>query len=295
MERENYNVVTGVVVNNDDPYGGNRIQVRLGNAYDGTTTGNDLMYCTPLMPKLVHIVPKIDELVLVFLQKNDASNSNRFYVGPILSQPQRFFHEMDSTARTFMDNPDGTDNQTLENPDKGDNIGSVPDLTDVSIIGRDNSELRLREREVRIMCGYKEDGQGPVETNMKFNRVSPAFIQMQYNTRRDPATIASTKEYDSNITLFADRINLVSRHSDIGIGELDNNELITEDKMNMLLKNCHPLVYGDKLTEYLKAFRTAFLSHTHPYSMLMPVQDSNVVNILNYDFNEMLSKSVKTC
>lgn len=292
---QNYNVIQGVVVNNIDPYGGNRIQVRLGNTYDGFIPEDELLYCTPLMPKLMHIIPKVDEMVLVFLQKNDSGKSNRFYIGPVLSQPQKYFHELNSSARVFMDNPDDSDNMTLQKPDNGDNVGSVPDLNDVSLIGRDNAELRLKESEVRLMCGYKEDGQGPVETNMKFNRVSPAFIQMQYNTRRDPATIASTKEYDSSITLFADRINLISRHSDIGVGELDNDELITEDKMNMLLKNCHPLVYGDKLTEYLKAFRTAFLSHTHPYSMLMPVQDSNVVNILNYDFNEMLSKSVKTC
>ena len=88
--RDEYSILTGIVTNNIDPYGGQRIQVRLGNVHDGDTNDSNLIYCTPLMPKLVHIIPKPGELVAVFLQRGNSSKGNRFYIGPILSQPQRY-------------------------------------------------------------------------------------------------------------------------------------------------------------------------------------------------------------
>lgn len=299
MEHEAYNIVRGVVVNNVDPYGGNRIQVRLGNIYDGNTPDEKLIYCTPLLPKLIHVIPKPNEFVLVFLEKSGAGNGTRFYIGPVLSQPQRFYEELKKTSEPFTDNPDGKGNMTLEDPNKGDNVGSIPDLDDISIIGRDNCEIRLKEHELRVLCGYKGNGETGEKSSkdMVFNKISPACIQMYYKHRTDPSSIStdSTKEYNSSINLFADRINLLSRHGDISIGELDNDGFITEEKMAELLKNCHPLVYGDKLVQFLEMFRNAFLTHTHPFPMRIPIAEDKITNLSNVDLQTLLSKSVKTC
>lgn len=295
MTEETYNVVTGIVINNDDPYGGNRIQVRLGNVYDGTKNNNELLYCTPLLPKLLHVIPKPGELVLVFLQKSESSDGNRFYVGPVLSQAQKFYHELSHSAQAFMDNPDGTDNMTLENPKHGDNIGSVPDLNDVAIIGRDNCDIVMKEHDMRMRCGYKNSALSSSENNLEFNHVSPAFIQMQWKKREDEKCKLNDKSYDSSINIYADRINLLSRFSDVNIGEIDNNDLITDEKMTELLNKCHPLVYGDILINYLKQLQHALLTHTHPYSMLPPVQDASMNKLTSTIFDNMLSKAVKTC
>jgi hypothetical protein len=290
---ESYNVVSGVVINNVDPYGGNRIQVKLGNIHDGNVKDNELIYCTPLIPKLIHIIPKPGELVLVILQKNNSSKGNRFYIGPVLSQPQRYYHELNNTALSFLDNPDGGNNSTLPNPNNNlDNKGSIPEINDISFIGRDNCDITLKEHEIRLRCGYKENGNK--DNNLKFNKIDPAFIQMQWERRFDDNTNLTDKKYSSSINIFADRINLLSRHSDINIGELDNYELITPDKMNELLSKCHPLVYGDKLIQFLENFRTAYLTHTHPFPMMPPVPDAKTNQIATIDFDSMLSKSVKT-
>lgn len=289
--RDEYSILTGIVTNNIDPYGGQRIQVRLGNVHDGDTNDSNLIYCTPLMPKLVHIIPKPGELVAVFLQRGNSSKGNRFYIGPILSQPQRYYHELSTSSQAFMDNPDGSDNLTLEDPDKGENKGTIPSVDDIAILGRDNADIILKDDEIRIRCGLKRNSKASVDENLKFNKVDPAFIQMQWKKRTD----SNSKNYSSSINLYADRINLLSRNGDVNIGELDNEELISEEKMTELLDKCHPLVYGDVLVSFLKQFVTTFLNHTHPYSMLTPVLDSNVVNISNTNFNGMLSKSVKTC
>lgn len=291
---ESYNVITGTVINNIDPYGGNRIQVKLGNTYDGTVADNNLMYCSPLMPKLLHVIPKPGELVLVILQKAQSGDSNRYYIGPVLSQPQRFYHESNNTSLPFMDNPDGPGNATLPNPlNNGENKGSIPDINDIGIIGRDNCDIILKEHDIRIRCGYKDNGN---KTDiLKFNRIDPAFIQLQWKKRSDNNSNITTKDYKSSINIYADRINLLSRFSDVNIGELDNDDLITDEKMNELLSKCHPLVFGDKLVQYLKELRTAYLTHTHPFPMMPPVPDANNVKLNTTDFETMLSKSVKTC
>ena len=40
------------------------------------------------MPKLIHVKPKPGEAVLIMLQEQGATDSDRFYIGPLISQPQ---------------------------------------------------------------------------------------------------------------------------------------------------------------------------------------------------------------
>ena len=102
-------------------------------------------------------------------------------------------------------------------------------------------------------------------------------------------------EYESSINLFADKINLLSRNSDKFIGNIDKKEMISEEMMNKILEECHPLIYGDYLVTFLKKFMQVFLNHTHPYSMLPPALNANDLQTANTNFDDMLSPSVKTC
>lgn len=290
MENNSYNVIEGLVVDNKDIYGGSRIKVRLGNVYDGSLKDEELPYCSPLLPKLIHIIPKPGEIVLVFLQKSGSGDSNRFYVGPILSQPYYFKHELADTATSLLLNK-----KTKPNPNPSLNPlneGSLPEVEDVGFVGRSNCDILLKENEIDIRCGQQKNSNDSVENRLNFNTISPSIIQLRYSKRKDPK---DKDEYESSINLFADKINLLSRNSDKFIGNIDKKEMISEEMMNKILEECHPLIYGDYLVTFLKKFMQVFLNHTHPYSMLPPALNANDLQTANTNFDDMLSPSVKTC
>lgn len=291
-------MVRGTVIDNNDPYGGSRIKVKLGNVHDGSKSDKEIMWCSPLLPKLLHVIPKIGEMVIVFFEKGDAGESNRFYIGPVLSQPQRFTFETKPTAETFLDNPNGHQNTTLPHPDRNMEInqGSLPKTEDVAILGRDNSEIRFSDNSLYILCGLKKNGcVANYDNIMEFNKKDPAFIQMQWNEREDEGTDMVDNKYKSSVNIYADRINLLSRFSNKNIGELDSDELLSPEQMSYVLCEAHPLVFGDYLIDYLQKLQAAFLAHTHAYSMLPPVSSAQNVELSQTKFDNMLSKAVKTC
>lgn len=287
MNDSDYILLEGVVVSNDDEYGGNRIKVRLGNTYDGDKNDNQLPYCSPLLPKLIHIIPKVGELVLIVLQKQNSSESNRFYLGPLLSQPYNYKHELADTAVTLLKNtkkkPDTHPNRNPKN------IGTIPDIEDIAIIGRENTDIILKDDEIRIRCGLKKDPNGTFNNKLNFNEVSPAFIQMRWEKRNDPK---NNDEYYSSINIFADKINLLSRHGDKSFGVIDSKKMVSGEMMDTILKNAHPIVYGDYLVELLRQILNVINTHTHPYSMLPPASNGDMINLLNTNLNDILSKSV---
>ena len=69
-----------------DDNAGLRIKVRLFPEDSIYKTVEDLPYCFPLIPKHLHINPKVGECVMVFLSTLDQSESNRFFIGPLTSQ-----------------------------------------------------------------------------------------------------------------------------------------------------------------------------------------------------------------
>ena len=82
---------------------GLRIKVRIPYLDDNSTPISELPYVFPLIPKFIHVNPKIDEMVLVFLQTISASESNRFFVGPVISQPQKLdFDAYNYSAQSLL-------------------------------------------------------------------------------------------------------------------------------------------------------------------------------------------------
>lgn len=288
MNSSDYILLEGVVVSNIDDYGGNRIKVRLGNVYDGDKSDEKLPYCSPLLPKLIHIIPKVGELVIIVLQKNGSGDSNRFYIGPLLSQPYYYKHELADTAVTLLKNskkkPEPHPNQNPEN------VGTLPELNDIAILGRDNNDIIFKDDEIRIRCGQKKNVDGSFNKRLNFNEVSPAFIQMRWSQRQDPTT---KEKYDSSINIYADKINLLSRNGDKSFGTIDKQDMISDEMMDEILKNAHPAVYGDYLVNLLRKILTVLSTHTHSYAMLPPAQDGNMVSLTNTNLNDLLSKAVK--
>ena len=62
-----------------DDNAGLRIKVRLYPEDADYKTTEELPYCFPLLPKHIHINPKVGECVLVLLSTINHSGSNRFF------------------------------------------------------------------------------------------------------------------------------------------------------------------------------------------------------------------------
>ena len=67
------------------------IQVRIEPEDNGIKNDKKLPYAYPLLPKAFHVKPKVGEGVLVFVAIADDANSQRYYIGPVISQDQKLF------------------------------------------------------------------------------------------------------------------------------------------------------------------------------------------------------------
>jgi hypothetical protein len=272
---------------------GGRIQVRL-LPDDAKLTNAELPFAFPLLPKMIHIRPKVGESVFVI--KSDITNgmSNRFYIGPIISQPQ--FKYKDPYRYSSRSLFDGSIVSPVEAPSMNPNThGAYPEEDDVAFGGRDNADIIYKDNEVRIRCGVHKSNQAD-KTDIIFNELDPAYIKLKHSDyKQSYVEKGSGKniEYRSSVNVVADRINLISHDSKTGFNITDKKDLISDDEMQIILENAHVLPYGDKLVEFLKLFLRAFKVHTHPYAGLPPCQDDNFIMVDSYNLDNILSDSVR--
>lgn len=274
-----------------DDNDGLRIKVRLkeDNFNDYPTT-DDLPYCFPLLPKHIHINPKIGECVLIFLSAMDKAKSNRFFIGPLT--PQAYFLNYSSyykEAKSLL--VGGNANYVLPKPEMNpENSGSCPEREDIAIQGRQNADVVLRNDELRLRCGFKKNPNSSMAKNaLLFNREDLSYIQMRYKKMKDE----KNREFYSCINMVADRINLLSHDSKNSFTLNDRKDLITESEQLRILKEAHPLPYGDELIEFLKKLIDVFRMHTHPFSMDPPCFSTPQLQVLQTPLNNMLSQSIK--
>lgn len=277
------------VLSVDDDQAGLRIKVRIEPDDADCKYIEDLPYVFPLLPKLIHINPKVGECVMVILQTQGQFKGNRFFIGPLTSQqymlnydPFNFSSRCLLAGRQF-DKP-------LPDPKMNpDNNGSLPDREDIAIQGRQNCDVILKDNEIRLRCGFKKNPLAAAKNSLIFNKVDLGYIQMRYKKTKDN----KGNEFASSINLVADRINLLSHDSRTFVNVTDREELITDEAMLDILDNCHPLPYGDELIEFLTKLLNLIRNHTHPFSMQPPSFTTPDNDILSTDLTKMLSQSVR--
>lgn len=277
------------VISISDETDGDRIKVRMFP--DDNDYGDDeLPYAFPLLPKMVHIKPKVGEAVLILLMQAGNGHSNRFYIGPIISQPQ--YMEGDDYGLNSMSGFPGAHKEPDVAPSTyAETDGAYADDDDIAIYGRKKSDIILRDDDVRIRCGARvrnlSDG-----ADIVFNRMNQAFMQLKH---RDYSDVLEKIEngYSSTATIVADKINLLGNNSKTPFNTYDKKELITDEEMKKIIDKAHELPYGDILVDFLNLFRNAFLTHYHPYPGLQPSKSPEVVKLENYDTDQILSDSVR--
>lgn len=285
------------VVSVDDEQRGERIKVRIPHE-DDNKRAEDVPYCFPLLPKHIHVKPKVGECVIVILATQGAYMGKRFYIGPIISQEYLLYNDSyDVNARNLLMSVPETRFGVFKNPTEDEeNRGTlIRSDEDIAIRGRSNADVVLRDSEIQMRCGFQKQPHAyEIDKRLKFNDKDFAYIQMQYKRRTDE----KNREFFSNINIVADRINLLSHDSKTNFDLIDKETrlrdgLLTDRQLDEVLEKAHALPYGDELVSFLKELIRIFQEHTHPYSMMPPCLNSADTDVLATDLDKMLSQSIK--
>jgi len=269
----------GEVISIEDSTDGGRIQVKI-LGLDNKTSNADLPYCYPLLPKFFHLYPQVGEMVRVFIEDIKYPERSRFWLGSVISQPQRI--GFDSIYTAFS-----TTNVALTIPEPAastypDAIGVFPLKTDVAIVGKINTDVILRINEVHIRAGKHEN-----DNILKLNTKNPAEISLVYEAKTGAAN-ATVSAYQSSTIVMSDKIALISHE---GTPQFKPARLVQKDRERIFAEG-HPMVRGDVLAEALNIMRNVIISHIHGYSGLPADKDALVNNLEKINFDSILQKNI---
>ena len=98
---------------------------------------------------------------------------------------------------------------------------------------------------------------------------------------------------ESVINVVANKINLLS-HGGNEFKLTDPISLITDKTQKKINSEAHPLVYGDKLVEFLQLVKKYVTSHIHPYHGMPATELPNKLNVLTFDLDSILNKNINS-
>lgn len=279
ITNDNTIIKIGQVESIDDEYAAGRIRARVvGDRYN-----NETPYAYPLLPYMMHIKPKVGEAVLL-IYSNLGNSSQRFYIGPIIHQPQFVNKDNFSDAISLLK---GYNDRTLVSVDRiPEAQGVYPKKDEIAIMGRKDSDLIFSDNDVRLRCGVRKTNKFN-DLESVFNRSTPSFIKLkQHDTNFSNNTCTTA-------TIVSENINLISTVGTPEFNVSDVNESISDEEMAKIIETAHQLPYGDKLIDFLKLLLKAFNAHTHNYHNLPPIPDMTYNAVNNFNLNDILSKNVK--
>ena len=284
----------GIVVSNIDELGANRIRVRI-NGIDDHVNDSKLSYAFPMVQKFFHIVPKLGETVLVFLPDVKNPHIDRVYVGPIISQPQNL--QKDNELYSSMSTLDSGNLEPKPSPNTiPENRGVYPNPEDVAVQGRNNSDIIFRDKEAIIRAG-QFNSKVAIGDIPQFNKVNPSYIQIKHDVVLNESEDKRDIERGGVINVVSNKINLLTHKGGSPRFILNDQESnISDDELLKIIKEAHPLVFGDNLIEFIKIFINAFNNHVHAYPGMNPQDKSgenNIDKLLEYNLESILSKNIR--
>jgi hypothetical protein len=265
----------GDVVSIEDETDGGRIKVRIPDL-DNKTSDANLPWSYPLLPKYFHVYPQVGEKVRVFLEDINFPERSRYWLGSVISQPQKIGYDGKLTALS-------TTNLAITNPETApsklpDADGVYPLKTDVAIVGKVNTDIILRLNEVHIRAGKHEN-----DNVLKLNAKNPAEINLNFEPKSDTAN-----EYYSNTVIASDKIAIIS-HS--GNPQFKAARVTPDDRARMFDEG-HPVVRGDVLVEALNIIRNALITHIHGYSAVPTEKTEIITKLEKLEFEPMLQRNI---
>jgi hypothetical protein len=305
-------VYIGTVISIDDESDGGRIFATIpnidngwANRYKAATTKSDKelvrneIAAIPLLPKHVNVFPEVGESIFIFIQDNSKKNGDRFWVGPIISQPQ--YLKLDDSVKNKSNFKYGG----LASPSTApstipENNGVYPRKNEIALQGRDNADLIFRSGEAVLRAG-KFKAEIPKDTKIPVFNPRQAYFKLAFNI---PINKNQSTEKGSVATVVADKLLLCTyngRQNDFDEFKLTDASNrnpskgfeLTEKTLLEILDKAEPAVYGNVLVEYLKLVNEFISNHSHPYHGMPPVRDKFVINALEYDLNSLLAKNIR--
>lgn len=279
-----------------------RLKVRIEEDKDKPLS--ELPYAFPINPKMFQCVPKEGEGVLIITSQLGNPQSQRYYLGPIISQMQEVnkasFGRSDQASTAALQGAVVEPHKPLSEFNVTD--GAFPDKNDIALIGRKGNDVILRDDEIDLRCGIRKTAVGDEDKDLIgdviFNEDNPAYIQMKHK----PHLMNSG---EGVINLVADKINIVSHIKDNG-NNLDvklvnpnskngnkTEPLLHDEDIDKLISQLHQLPYGDVLVKILRKMNLAITSHTHAMNGLPPVDGISIKNAKGINFDELLSNHVR--
>lgn len=268
------NIYYGEVISIVDPNQGGRIRVRIPDL-DNKTPLDQIPLAMPMLPKFFWIIPQVGEVVRVFIEDTRYPQKGRHWMGSIISQPQKIGYDGYFTALSTTD-------VSVLNPQPNPN--SIPDATnvfpdenDVAILGKNNTDVILKDKEIQIRVGKHK-----IDNVLSLNTSNPAFIQMNFMTTGSTDTL-------STIVTMADKIALISHE---GSPKFKSNNL-SKDDLSRIFNQAHPMGRGDLIVEAFEVVRDAIIQHIHGYSGI-PADKNGIINQLqSIDFSKILQPNIR--
>lgn len=271
---ETRGIYYGEVISIDDPTDGGRIKVRIERLDNGILNEN-LNWSYPMLPKFFHIIPQVGELVRIFLEDSRYPQRGRFWLGSVISQPQKIGLDTVYWAQS-------TTNMALTPPlpapsTIADAQGVFPEIDDIAIVGKVNTDVILRLNEVHIRAGKHEN-----DDILKLNTKNPAQVSLVYEQNIETGT------YYSSSMMQGDKIALISH---TGNPQFKAARLDAADRERIFTEG-HPLGRGDVIVEAFKVIRNALINHIHGYAALPADKNSIIKDLESLNFETILQENI---
>lgn len=259
------NTYPAIVVRVDDPLEQGRIVARIistdesgkiRGGRDKDTPDDKLPFAVPLVPGFFHVTPLEGEMVILILENPEINTSPRYWVGPLINSKLKLKYQSYREAIKIFDYTKFGLNQNISS--RPSPSRAWPEKSDVALMGRDDSMILLKPREVYINSGtFKK---GTFEPNLEH----PSFIQMkqfdvkpsgQFNT--NPIEYSQTNMVSTNINIYSPRGKF--RKKDIQRFEV-NPDLQNFGETAITL---HPVMLGDETVKLLNLMIQFMRTHIH--------------------------------
>jgi hypothetical protein len=266
------NIQFGEVISIKDDLDMGRIKVRVIGIDDKyNILDNDLVSCMPLQPKFFHVIPKVGEIVKVFLSDIKRPFSLRYWIGPVISQPQFYNNENKITALNSSEYGLTTPSSA---PSKIENAkGIYPEVDEIAILGRDNNDIILKDKQVTLRVGKHI-----FNNNLRLNRKNPGYINLRMSDDGELTTIMTV----------ANKIGIMSHN-----GKRKFNSILDSDEIDRFFEESHPMLKGDLTLEVLKKIINAVLFHVHGGSGVPPASTNPILELEKIDLNRIISENIR--
>lgn len=282
------------VINIDDPSEQNRIVCRILNldengdikgGRDRDVPDSKLPFCICMNPPHIHIRPMVGEMVYVSLENPSDNSAPRYYIGPIITSKLKLKYQEYNEAVKVFDDTAFPVNQSVNSKPK---VASLfPDISDIALQGRDDSDLMLKQREAYLVAGkFKPNS---FEANIEM----PSYLQLKQfdNIKTGPLKAFSQANLQSsNVNIYSP----LGKFRGLDLAKYETNEDLKS--FGDLANKLHPAVFGDELVKLWEVVLRVLITHIHtPQSPLVPTPDSAILQqyTVSGKLQDLLSKHVR--